>query len=167
MGDRGKKQADMELANARESVNDMHIINSKAAAEKRSLESNVHTIHAEIDDTLLQAKNSDEATKRAIVDAERLANELKLEQMHSHKQTVAKRVLNSKITEVGTSLGEANDVAAAAGRSAMARLESRISELEIELGTIQTKTVKLTKHSRKQIVTSRSFNSKEFTMLNF
>merc|ERR1711899_343846 len=138
--DRGKKQADTELANARESVNDMHIINSKAAAEKRSLESNVHTIHAEIDDTLLQAKNADEATKRAMVDAERLANELKLEQMHSHKQTVAKRVLNNKINEVGTSLGEANDVAAAAGRSAMARLESRISELEIELGTIQTKT---------------------------
>merc|ERR1712079_61145 len=138
--DRGKKQADTELANARESVNDMHIINSKAAAEKRGLESNVHTIHAEIDDTLLQAKNADEATKRAMVDAERLANELKLEQMHSHKQTMAKRVLNNKISEVGTSLGEANDVAAAAGRSAMARLESRISELEIELGTIQTKT---------------------------
>merc|ERR1711992_299623 len=138
--DRGKKQADNELAAARESVNDMHIINSKAATEKRGLESNVHTIHAEIDDVLLQAKNADEATKRAMVDAERLANELKLEQMHSHKQTMAKRSLNSKITEVGTSLGEANDVAAAAGRSAMARLESRISELEIELGTIQTKT---------------------------
>merc|ERR1711981_1404915 len=56
--DRGKKQADNELAAARESVNDMHIINSKAAAEKRGLESNVHTIHAEIDDTLLQAKNA-------------------------------------------------------------------------------------------------------------
>merc|ERR1712039_1115423 len=95
--DRGKKQADNELAAARESVNDMHIINSKAATEKRGLESNVHTIHAEIDDVLLQAKNADEATKRAMVAAE-------------------------------------------AGRNAMAKLESRISQLEIELGTIQTKT---------------------------
>merc|ERR1712088_548029 len=138
--DRGKKQADTELANARESVNDMHIINSKAAAEKRGLESNVHTIHAEIDDTLLQAKNSDEATKRAMVDAERLANELKVEQAHAHKQTMAKRSLGNKIAEVGVNLGEANDVAAAAGRNAMAKLESRISQLEIELGTIQTKT---------------------------
>jgi len=138
--DRGKKQADTELAAARESVNDMHIINSKAAAEKRGLESNVHTIHAEIDDVLLQAKNADEATKRAIVDADRLANELKAEQVHSHKQAMAKRALGNKIAEVGVNLGEANDVAAAAGRSAMAKLESRISNLEIELGTIQTKT---------------------------
>merc|ERR1711992_214141 len=120
--DRGKKQADNELAAARESVNDMHIIN------------------AEIDDVLLQAKNADEATKRAMVDAERLANELKVEQAHAHKQTMAKRALGNKIAEVGVNLGEANDVAAAAGRNAMAKLESRISQLEIELGTIQTKT---------------------------
>merc|ERR1719340_544510 len=138
--DRGKKQADNELAAARESVNDMHIINSKAATEKRGLESNVHTIHAEIDDVLLQAKNADEATKRAMVDAERLANELKVEQAHAHKQAMAKRALGNKIAEVGVNLGEANDVAAAAGRNAMAKLESRISQLEIELGTIQTKT---------------------------
>merc|ERR1711978_623440 len=120
--------------------NDMHIINSKAATEKRGLESNVHTIHAEIDDVLLQAKNADEATKRAMVDAGRLANELKVEQAHAHKQTMAKRALGNKIAEVGVNLGEANDVAAAAGRNAMAKLESRISQLEIELGTIQTKT---------------------------
>merc|ERR1711997_1095943 len=137
---RGKKQADNELAAARESVNDMHIINSKAAAEKRGLESNVHTIHAEIDDVLLQAKNADEATKRAMVDAERLANELKAEQAHSHKITMVKRSNQSKIAEVGVTLVEANDVAAAAGRGAMAKLESRISNLEIELGTIQSKT---------------------------
>merc|ERR1711992_492887 len=87
-----------------------------------------------------QADNDDEATKRAMVDAERLANELKVEQAHSHKQTMAKRALGNKIAEVGVNLGEANDVAAAAGRNAMAKLESRISQLEIELGTIQTKT---------------------------
>merc|ERR1739844_375146 len=138
--DRGKKQADNELAAARESVNDMHNINSKSSAEKRSLESNVHTIHAEIDDVLLQAKNADEATKRAMVDAERLANELKAEKAHSHKITMVKRSNQNKIAEVGVTLVEANDVAAAAGRGAMAKLESRISNLEIELGTIQSKT---------------------------
>merc|ERR1711997_1045270 len=47
--DRGKKQADTELANARESVNDMQAINSKAMGDKRRLESAVHTCHAEID----------------------------------------------------------------------------------------------------------------------
>merc|ERR1712110_658183 len=50
--DRGKKQADVELVAARGSVNDMTAINSKAAADKRKMESLVHTLHAEIDDAL-------------------------------------------------------------------------------------------------------------------
>merc|ERR1712025_763753 len=54
--DRGKKQADMELCEARGSVNDMNTVNSKAGSDKRRLESAVHTIHAEIDDMLAQAK---------------------------------------------------------------------------------------------------------------
>merc|ERR1711899_295504 len=46
--DRGKKQAEMELAEARQAVNDMTTINSKAGAEKRACESAVHSMHAEI-----------------------------------------------------------------------------------------------------------------------
>ena len=52
--DRGKKQADMELAEARTSVNDMNNINSKASSDRRQLESALHTMHAEIDDMLHQ-----------------------------------------------------------------------------------------------------------------
>ena len=52
--DRGKKQAEMELAEARSAVNDMTTINSKAGADKRRLESAIHTMHAEIDDMLHQ-----------------------------------------------------------------------------------------------------------------
>merc|ERR1711992_1804 len=37
-------------------------------------------------------------------------------------------------------LAEANEVATKGGRSMMAKLESRIRELEIELGTVQAKT---------------------------
>merc|ERR1712228_1103630 len=61
---RGKKQADAELVAARGSVNDMTAINGKAAADKRKLESAVHTLHAEIDDALAQAKGSEEKAKR-------------------------------------------------------------------------------------------------------
>merc|ERR1719330_2107693 len=57
----------------------MHAINSKAATDKRKLESAVHTVHAEIDDCLLQAKTADEKTKRAMVDAEDMANKSELE----------------------------------------------------------------------------------------
>merc|ERR1711971_281133 len=138
--DRGKKQADMELVEARGSVNDMTTINSKAASDKRRMESAVHTLHAEIDDMLSQAKSSEEKAKRAMVDAARLADELRAEQDHTTNQAKAKRALESQITEIELRLGEANEVAAKGGRNAMAKLESRIRELEIELGSIQAKT---------------------------
>merc|ERR1711978_781649 len=70
--DRSKKQCDMELSEARGAVNDMRTINSKAGAEKRRLEGAIHTMHAEIDDMLSQAKSSEEKAKRAMVDAARL-----------------------------------------------------------------------------------------------
>merc|ERR1712051_69446 len=132
--DRGKKQADIELVEARGSVNDMTTINSKASSDKRRLESAVHTMHAEIDDMLSQAKNSEEKSKRAMVDAARLADELRAEQEHSGQQEKAKRSLETQVSELEMRLTEANDVAA------MAKLESRIRELEIELGGSQSKT---------------------------
>merc|ERR1712238_557942 len=138
--DRGKKQADMELVEARGSVNDMTTINSKAASDKRRMESAVHTLHAEIDDMLSQAKSSEEKAKRAMVDAARLADELRAEQDHTTNQAKAKRALETQITEIELRLNEANEVAAKGGRSAMAKLEMRIRELEIELGSLQAKT---------------------------
>merc|ERR1712021_283094 len=138
--DRGKKQADMELVEARGSVNDMTSINSKAGADKRRMESAVHTLHAEIDDSLAQAKSSEEKAKRAMVDAARLADELRAEQDHTTTQAKAKRALETQITELEMRLGEANEIASKGGRTAMAKLESRIRELEIELGSTQAKT---------------------------
>merc|ERR1711878_20241 len=138
--DRGKKAADMELVEARGSVNDMTTINSKAASDKRRMESAVHTLHAEIDDALAQAKGSEEKAKRAMVDAARLADELRAEQDHSSSQAKAKRALETQIAEIELRLGEANDAASKGGRNAMAMLENRIRELEMELGSTQAKT---------------------------
>merc|ERR1711973_381236 len=138
--DRGKKQAEMELSDARLAVNDMTTINSKAAAEKRHLESQVHTIHAEIDDMLGQAKNSEEKAKKAMVDAARLADELRSEQDHASSQEKGKRALESQIAELEGRLQDANDIAAKGGRNAMAKLEQRIRELEMELGGVQSRT---------------------------
>merc|ERR1711909_102084 len=97
-------------------------------------------MHAEIDDMLSQAKNSEEKAKKAMVDAARLADELRAEQDHSSSQEKAKRALETQIAEVEMRLTEANEMAAKGGRNAMAKLESRIRELEIELGSIQSKT---------------------------
>ena len=61
--DRGKRQTEAELSEARNAVTEMNGINSRAAADKRSVEGAVHTLHAEIDDMLNQAKGSEEKAK--------------------------------------------------------------------------------------------------------
>merc|ERR1712121_66128 len=138
--ERGKRQTEAELAESRNAVNEMTSINSKAASDKRSLEGAVHTMHAEIDDMLQQAKNSEEKAKKAMVDAARLADELRAEQDHTNTQSKAKRALETQINELDNRLAEANESAMKGGRNAMAKLESRIRELEIELGNVQAHT---------------------------
>merc|ERR1712048_893055 len=138
--ERGKKQAEMELADARSAVGDLTTINSRAAADKRSMESSVHAMHAEIDDLLHQTKNSEEKAKKAMVDAARLADELRSEQDQTTTLTQGKRALETSLGELENRLADANDAAMRGGKSAMAKLETRIRELEIELGNVQAKT---------------------------
>merc|ERR1711973_105730 len=97
--DRGKRQIDAELADARNAVNEMQVINTKAMHDKRGLESVIHTLQAEIDDALQQAKNSEEKSKRAMVDAARLADELRAEQDHVQAESRAKRALDTQLGE--------------------------------------------------------------------
>merc|ERR1711892_804490 len=131
--ERGKRQTEAELAESRNAVNEMTTINSKASAEKRSIEGAVHTMHAEIDDMLHKAK-------KAMVDAARLADELRAEQDHTTPQSKAKRSLESQLGELENKFAEANENAMRGGRAAMAKLETRIRELEVELGNVQAHT---------------------------
>merc|ERR1711974_583233 len=86
-----KRQTDADLADARNAINEMQVINSKALHDKRNVESMIHTLQAEIDDMLRQAKNSEEKSKRAMVDAARLADELRAEQDHATAEDRGKR----------------------------------------------------------------------------
>merc|ERR1711962_1870003 len=84
------------------------------------------------------AKNSEEKSKRAMVDAARLADELRAEQDHSNAETRGKRALDSQLGELETRLAEA--AAMKGGKNAMSKLEMKIRELEMELGNVQTQT---------------------------
>merc|ERR1711972_1211545 len=138
--ERGKRQTEAELGEARSAVNEMTTVNSRAGAEKRRVEGSLHTMQAEIDDMLHQAKNSEEKAKKAMVDAARLADELRAEQDHVSVLSKTKRSLETQMAEMENRLADANESAMRGGKNAMAKLESRIRELEIELGNVQTHT---------------------------
>merc|ERR1712141_629284 len=78
--------------------------------------------------------------KRAMVDAARLADELRSEQDHVNAEGRAKCAYDSQLGELEARLVDAEANAAKGGEAAMAKLEMRIRELEMELGSIQSKT---------------------------
>merc|ERR1712227_563261 len=99
----------------------MNSINSRAGSDKRRVEGSLHTMQAEIDDLLHQAKNSEEKAKKAMVDAARLADELRSEQDHTTTLTQGKRALETQLGELENRLADANDAAMRGGNSAMAK----------------------------------------------
>merc|ERR1712066_951584 len=149
--DRAKRQLEADLADARNNINEMQIINSKAMHDKRNVESMIHTLQAEIDDMLGQAKNSEEKSKRAMVDAARLADELRAEQDHATAEDRGKRALDLQINELENRIADAEASAMKAGKAAMSKLEMRIRELEMELATVQTQTQDSYKSYKQQI----------------
>ena len=94
---------------------------------------------------LHQAKGSEEKAKKAMVDAARLADELRAEQDHTNSQDKAKRCLEAQYAELESKFNDANENAIRGGRAAMAKLETRIRELEVELGNVQARTGESTK----------------------
>ena len=138
--ERGKRQTEFELTEARMAVNEMNNVSSRAAADKRRLEGAVHTLQAEIDDMPHQAKSSEEKVKKAIVDAVRLADERRAEQDHVSVQSKAKRSPETTMADMENRLADANESAMKGGKAVMAELESRIRELETELDGVQART---------------------------
>ena len=147
--ERGKKQAELELHDARVSVNDLTTVNGRLDNDKRQLESAVHTIHAEIDSLLQSAKNSKEKAKKAMVDASRLADELRAEQDHCANQQKTKRALDAQVKELEIRLADVVETATKGGKNAIAKLEGRVKDLELELGNCQMRTAETQKAYQK------------------
>merc|ERR1712001_281224 len=138
--DRAKRQIEMEIADSRNACNEITAINSRDMASKRALEGQLHTLQAEIDAMLGSAKNAEEKSKKAMVDAARLADELRAEQDHASAQASSKQSLNNQFGQLEARLADAENAAARGGKAAMAKLENKIRDLEAELAGTQART---------------------------
>merc|ERR1712208_274736 len=131
---RAQHQLQGDIADARAAVNNMQTINGRDMTSKRQLESSIHTLQAEVDGMLVAAKNAEEKSKKAMVDAARLADELRAEQDHASAQASSKQSLNNQFGQLEARLADAENAAMKGGKAAMAKLEGKIRELESELG---------------------------------
>merc|ERR1711934_45242 len=124
--ERSKRQLEIEIADGRNAVNNMQVINGRDMTAKRGLEGAIHTIQAEVDAMLGAAKNAEEKSKKAMVDAARLADELRAEQDHASAQASSKQSLNNQFGQLEARLSDAENAAARGGKSAMAKLENKV-----------------------------------------
>jgi len=104
---------------------------------------------SDLDELLNEAKNSEEKAKKAMVDAARLADELRAEQDHAQTQEKLRKALETQIKELQVRLDEAEANALKGGKKAIQKLEQRVRELENELDGEQRRHADAQKNLRK------------------
>jgi DNA repair exonuclease SbcCD ATPase subunit len=147
--ERSRRQLEMEIGDGRNAVNSMQVINSRDMTFKRGLEGAIHTIQAEVDAMLGAAKNAEEKAKKAMVDAARLADELRCEQDVAMTLEKDNKLLEAQCKDAAARADEAEVNALKGGRKAMIKMETRIRELESELDAENRRNGDIFKNLRK------------------
>ena len=92
-----------------------------------------NNFQADLDEMTSEARLSNEKASKAMVDAARLADELRCEQELAQELERSHKVSDAQVKDMQSRLDEAETNALKGGKKAMNKLESRIHELESEL----------------------------------
>merc|ERR1711972_160063 len=113
----------------KESIHNLGGMNAALTASKRKLEGEMATLQADMEEMLSEAKDSEEKAKKAMIDAARLADELRSEQEHWAVQEKMRKALEVTVKELQVRYEESESNAAKTGKKAVANLEARYREL--------------------------------------
>merc|ERR1719342_785926 len=147
--ERQRRSAEQELAETNETLADLGNVNQSIAAAKRKLESEFNQLGADLDEMTNEARLSEEKAARAMVDAARLADELRCEQDAAMSLEKDKKLLEAQCKDAGARADEAEVNALKGGRKAMIKMETRIRELESELDAENRRNGDICKNLRK------------------
>jgi myosin heavy chain 6/7 len=131
--DRQRRSAEQDLADTNENLAELGNVNQSIAAAKRKLESEYNQLNGDLDEMTNEAKLSEDKAARAMVDAARLADELRCEQDLAMALEKDKKLLEAQCKDAAGRADEAEVNALKGGRKAMIKMETRIRELESEL----------------------------------
>lgn len=131
--ERVRKQAEIDAQEARDQANELSAQNGNLLAAKRKCESELQGMRADLDDTMNELKTADDNAKKAMSDAARLAEELHQEQEHATHLERMRKGYEQQIKELQLRLDEAEQAALKGGKKTIAKLETRIREVESEL----------------------------------
>jgi septal ring factor EnvC (AmiA/AmiB activator) len=102
-----------------------------------------------MDEMATEAQLSDEKAKKAMIDAARLADELRGEQDLAQQFEKERKLLECQVKDIQQRLDESETNAIKGGKKAMLKMESRIRELESELDAENRRLADAVKNLRK------------------
>merc|ERR1712203_578111 len=147
--DRARRITEQELSDTNEQLSDLTCQNQAIAGAKRKLESEIQTLHGDLDEMVSEASLSEEKCKKAMVDAARLADELRNEQELALNFERDRKLLECQVKDMGSRLDEAETNALKGGKKAMLKMETRIRELESEVDAENRRMADAQKNLRK------------------
>merc|ERR1712203_366437 len=131
--DRARRMTEQELSDTNEQLSDLTCQNQAIAGAKRKLESEMQTLHGDLDEMANEALLSEDKAKKAMIDAARLADELRTEQELAQVFERDRKLYECQVKDMQTRLDEAETNALKGGKKAMNKMETRIRELESEV----------------------------------
>merc|ERR1711970_1012685 len=147
--ERSRKQAENDLMEANERSTWVHTQNTAFINQKRKIESELNAVKTEVDEAIGEARNGEEAAKKALTTAALLSEDLKKEQDQAQHLERMKKNQENSVKDLQMRLDEAEQVALKGGKKHQQKLENRIRELEGQLEEEQRRGSDNTKAARK------------------
>merc|ERR1712227_938820 len=147
--DRARRITEQELSDTNEQLSELTCLNQAIAGAKKKLESEMQTLHADLEEMSGEAAISEEKAKKAMVDAAHLAEELRAEQDLAAGYERDRKLLECQVKDCQARLDDAEANALKGGKKAMNKMETRIRELESEVDAEQRRMGDATKNLRK------------------
>merc|ERR1712077_81307 len=147
--DRARRMVEQELQDTNENLSDQTCTNQAIQGAKMKLEAEIQTLQADCDEMAGEASLSEEKAQRAMIDAARLADELRSEQELAQSLEREKRLLEAQVKDMQARVDEAQTNALKGGKKAMTRMDTRIRELESELDAENRRSADSQKNLRK------------------
>merc|ERR1719392_246857 len=116
--DRNRRMIEQELADTNETLSQQTCTNQAINGAKSKCEAEMNHLGNDLDEMASEAKMSEDKAQRAMIDAARLADELRAEQESAMMLERDKKLLEAQVKDA---------------KKAIAKMETRIRELESEL----------------------------------
>merc|ERR1711973_602401 len=104
--DRQRRGAEQELSDVMEQLSDCTLQNQALQTAKRKLDSEMQTLQADLEEMICESRIAEDKAKKAMIDAARLADELRGEQENAQHCEKNRRNLENQVKDMQTKLDE-------------------------------------------------------------